>query len=36
VGLKNPMVDSASDAEIEFDAPESTDVPSEESSNTGE
>lgn len=36
VGLKNPMVDSASDAEIDFNEPESTDVPSEESSNTGE
>lgn len=36
VGLKNPMVDAAQEAEIDFDAQESTDVPSEESSNTGE
>ena len=36
VGLKNPMVDGSQDAEIEFDAPESTSLPAEESSNTGE
>ncbi len=36
VGLKNPMVDPTHDAEIDFDATESTDVSAEESSNTGE